>query len=458
MKRLPALSLRIRLVLWTVALEAILLLLLAGLFFVIVQRLQNQEITNMLRLGASQLSAATEVTSGQYVVEPEDKAVLAAEGVLAWVLNPDHTVMQTIGAAQSVPLPNPLPPINEFRTMILSDGAAVRLFVAALHGESQPLGTLVVALPLSKSQNFQRQILLNLSIVIPIMLLLSIIGGLFLAKRALAPISAITQTARHISVADLSQRLQLNLPNDELGRLAHTFNAMLDRLDRAFQREQQLTADVAHELRTPLALLKTQVSLARSRPRPVAVLLEMMTDMEGDVDRMTRLVEQILTLARVEQNALSAHKPVALDEMVRDLMEQFYLFAEQQGITLKLELTTQADLSLQGDSEQLRQVFANLIENAIKYTKAGGTVTVSGKQSDHQLTISVRDSGVGIPAEHLPYLFDRFYRVDSARTLSGFGLGLAIAQAIIQAHGGQIMVSSAVNLGTTFTVMLPIQE
>jgi len=334
----------------------------------------------------------------------------------------------------------------------------VRLFVAALHEESQPLGTLVVALPLSKSQNFQRQILLNLSIVIPIMLLLSIIGGLFLAKRALAPISAITQTARHISVADLSQRLQLNLPNDELGRLAHTFNAMLDRLDRAFQREQQLTADVAHELRTPLALLKTQVSLARSRPRPVAVLLEMMTDMEGDVDRMTRLVEQILTLARVEQNALSAHKPVALDEMVRDLMEQFYLFAEQQGITLKLELTTQADLSLQGDSEQLRQVFANLIENAIKYTKAGGTVTVSGKQSDHQLTISVRDSGVGIPAEHLPYLFDRFYRVDSARTLSGFGLGLAIAQAIIQAHGGQIMVSSAVNLGTTFTVMLPIQE
>ncbi len=257
---------------------------------------------------------------------------------------------------------------------------------APLTEGTRNLGTLILAIPLRDSQTIMRQILLGLAIAIPVVLGLSAVGGLFLAGRALQPVAAITHTAQQINAADLSQRLDLDLPDDEIGELAHTFNEMLARLERAFQRERQLTSDVSHELRTPLGMLKTQLSLARSRPREADALLEMMAAMEGDVDRMTRLIEQMLTLARVEQRGLTDFAPVALDSLLREVVAQLQPNAVASKVDLQLEIPPQVDLTVPGDAERLRQVFTNLVENGLKYTPAGGQVTVncfSSLANDH---------------------------------------------------------------------------
>ncbi|MEZ4865245.1 MAG: ATP-binding protein [Caldilineaceae bacterium] len=448
-------SLRLRLVLWAVTLEAILLLVLGGVLLFVVQKLENQQVKDTLRLAASQLNAVIDVRDGQYAIEPADITALRRQDILAWALTGEGKLILTIGAADQWPLPTTLPDFGQFADVTLPDGAKARLLTAPFEENGQILGTLVLALTLRDSQEVLRLILLSLAIAIPVALILSLAGGLFLAGRALAPVSTITAMAQQISAADLSQRLQLDLPNDEIGQLAHTFNAMLERLDQAFQRERQLTADVSHELRTPLAMLKTQLSLARSRPREVSTLQEMMADMEGDVDRMTRLIEQMLMLAVMEQGEALPSAPVALTPLLTQVVAQLAPVAAAKGVILQYDLS--ATTPLQGDGHSLGQVFTNLLENAIKYTPTGGQVTLCAAQEDGQIRVTVIDSGIGIAAEHLPHLFKRFYRADPARTREsgGFGLGLAISRAIVQLHGGQIDVQSIAGQGATFTVSLP---
>lgn len=456
----PLRSLRVRLVLWTVAVEAALLLVFTVVLVVILHNTQNQQIEETLRLSATQLNAVVDANDTGYYVSAGETADLRSRGVLAWILTPQGTVGLTVGDAEHYSLPVPLPPPEQLTEATLANGEPVRLLVTPLQEGSHRLGTVVVALSLRESRTFINQILLSLALAIPIILALSVVGGLFLANRALAPVAVITTTARQISAADLSQRLNLNLPDDEIGQLAQTFDTMLARLDAAFQRERQLTSDVSHELRTPLGMLKTQLSLARSRPRDTATLLQMMAEMEGDVDRMTRLIEQLLTLARIEQKGPVALAPVDLGQLLATLAAQLQLSAQERQVTLNLTLPPQVNLHLNGDEEQLRQVFANLVENALKYTPVGGQVNVTTGRHWQEIFVSVTNTGPGIAPEHLPHLFERFYRVDSARTreTGGFGLGLAIAQAIVHAHHGQIETDSRANVGTTFTVTLPAQD
>ncbi|MEJ2750857.1 MAG: HAMP domain-containing protein, partial [Anaerolineae bacterium] len=329
-------KLRTRLVLWTVALEALLLVAFAVVFLFVLRNGQNQQIDETLRLGATQLNAVVDVRNGQYTVTAAETADLRARNLMAWILAPGGQTALTIGSAGDYPVPSTLPPTGQTLDSTLPDNAPIRLLVVPLSEGSNNLGTIVLALPLGDSQALLRQILLGFAVAIPLMLGLSAVGGLFLAGRALQPVATITQTAQQISAADLSQRLDLDLPPDEIGELAHTFNEMLARLERAFERERQLTSDVSHELRTPLGMLKTQLSLARSRPREAAVLLAMMADMEDDVDRMTAQIEQMLTLARVEQRGLGEFAPVALDDLLNDITDQLQPKAAAGQVTLRL--------------------------------------------------------------------------------------------------------------------------
>jgi heavy metal sensor kinase len=338
----------------------------------------------------------------------------------------------------------------------LTNGEPLRLLATSLsEGEGQQ-GTTIVAKSLRDSQEFVRQVMLSLAIAVPVLLLLSGAGGLFLANRALAPVATITRTARQMSAEDLSRRLALQLPNDEIGELAHTFDAMLERLETAFQRERQLTADVSHELRTPLGVLKTQLSLARSRPRDADTLLRMMTDMEGDVDRMTRLTEQMLILTRVEQGGLVDLQPLDLGELLESVVESWEPKAQDCNVQIAFKKDGQLALPMKGDADRLYQVFSNLIDNAIKYTSPKSIVRITTNRNETEIKVLITDSGVGIAPEHLPHVFERFYRADSSRIIGGFGLGLAISHAIVQAHGGKLEVESKVGQGTTFTVLLPI--
>lgn len=317
---------------------------------------------------------------------------------------------------------------------------------------------IVLGYSVDDSRAFLQQVAGGFAVAIPIMLLLSAGGGLFLANRALTPVTQITETARRISAEDLSRRIQLDLPQDEIGELAQTFNAMLERLERAFQRERQLTTDASHELRTPLGMLKMQLSLARSRPREAAELLTMIQAMEGDVDRMTRLVEQLLTLARVEQPGLMNFSPCDIGKLLRELGEQYQAMADEKAI--EMVILAEGNLTVACDPDKLRQALANLMDNAIKYTPERGKVRVEVARQVGHIEMTIVDTGVGIAPQHLLHLFERFYRVDSARTntTGGFGLGLPIVKAIIDAHGGQIQIHGELHVGTTISISLPTSD
>ncbi len=444
--------LRVRLVLWTVALEMVLLLTFAVILLLFLKNQQDNQIEDTLRLSGAQLRSVADSQDGIYAVPDDVIAQLTRREISLWILDGQGEVRFRTGEAQNFALPDDLPAQGVFRDVTLGGEENVRLYIVPL-AEAD----IVLAYSVDDSRAFLQQVAGGLAVAIPIMLLLSAGGGLFLANRALTPVTQITETARRISAEDLSRRIQLDLPEDEIGELAQTINAMLDRLDRAFQRERQLTTDVSHELRTPLGMLKMQLSLARSRPREAAELLTMMQAMEGDVDRMTRLVEQLLTLARVEQPRLMNFALCDVGELLRDLGKQYQAMADEKVV--EIVILAEDDLTLVADPDKLRQALANLMDNAIKYTPERGKVSVdAGRQVEpERIGITIADTGVGIAPKHLPHLFERFYRVDSARTSTtgGFGLGLPIVKAIIDAHGGQIQIHSELKVGTTISISLP---
>lgn len=288
----------------------------------------------------------------------------------------------------------------------------------------------------------------------PITLAIAAAGGLWLAGRVLSPIDDVTKMARRISAEDLSQRLELDLPDDEVGRLARTFDEMIARLDEAFRRQRQFTADASHELRTPLTVIKGQVDVALSQPRDGEGYREVLRSVNGEVDRLNRMVGSLLTLARADagQSILAADR-VNLGELVGDAVEQVRALAERKGLRIRVEPGPQIDL--EGDEDLLLQLVLNLLDNAIKFTPAGGDVTAGWRMEGDWAELWVRDTGTGIAEDQRERVFDRFHRVDSARGGGGAGLGLSICRWITEAHGGSIGVEGAVGQGTTVRVRLP---
>lgn len=449
-------SLRVRLGLWTVAIEVLLLLVLSVVLVMTIGRREYRSTADLLRLSADELNAVVDVYRGAYIVPSEDAGNVAARGVMAWITDADETVVTTTPDAAADAMPD-VPAADVVQQVALADGTRVYALRTALHEGDSVLGYLTVAVPVAESRQFVRHIWVALAIAIPLVLVLSLGGGWFLAGRALSPIARIADTALRISsVEDLSQRLQLDTSDDEIGVLAATFNGMLDRLEVAFQHDRRFTADASHELRMPLGLLKVQMSLARSKERSAAELKTMILDMEGDVDRMTRLVEQMLSLARMDQNAPLALHEVRLVDVIRPAVDDL-----RQSGQLPVPVVHSVgggDAKILGEAEPLERAFRNLLENAVKCTPSDGNVEVEIATDGRHVTVVVRDSGTGIPAEALPHLFERFYRVDDSRSRQsgGFGLGLAIVKSVVEAHQGTVRTQSEVGAGTVFTVRFPI--
>jgi signal transduction histidine kinase len=279
-------------------------------------------------------------------------------------------------------------------------------------------------------------------------------GGLaayFLARRALAPIDTITKTARRISGHDLSARLGLPVGDDEVGRLASTFDEMLQRLDDSFQRERRFTADASHELRTPLAAMEAILDVVRAEPREPVQYVEALDDLAHETARLRALVDDLLRLARGGSEATSFEK-VDLAVLMEDVVDARRPLAE--GKDLSLDCAVEKDLTISGDTDSLIRLFVNLLDNALKFTEHGG-VKVTARAAGETAVVDVIDTGVGIPASDLDTIFERFSRGDSSRTTPGSGLGLALARQIAEAHGGTLTVASAEGEGSTFTVTLP---
>jgi signal transduction histidine kinase len=258
-------------------------------------------------------------------------------------------------------------------------------------------------------------------------------GGYFLAAHAIAPIDRITRMAGDISASDLSVRLKLPATDDEVGRLAKTFDGMLVRLDDSFKRERRFVADASHELRTPLTVMQVILSVMREKRRTAEDYDQALTDLSDEADRMRVLVEDLLLLARGSAPAPKSVEAVHVSDLLQSLGDSLRPVAEQRGLSLICDCVP--GLILQGDTDTLLRLFLNLLDNALKYT-LHGIIVVHAERYTSNLRVTFNDTGPGIAPEHLQYVFDRFYRADPSRTISGSGLGLAIAQDIAQAYGG----------------------
>lgn len=283
--------------------------------------------------------------------------------------------------------------------------------------------------------------------------LLAFLGGLVLARRALAPVGAMTERARTITAERLTERLPIENPRDELGQLATVFNEMISRLERSFDQLRRFTADASHELRTPLTAIRSVGEVGLAERRDEAGYREIVGSMLEEVDRLTRLTDGLLTLSRGDAGRLKLdRRPIDLALIARDVATHLAVLAEDKGQTL--EVKAQAPVVADVDAVVLRQALTNLVDNAIKYGPENSRVTISIAQQQGGALISVTDEGPGVPAEHREHVFERFYRVDPARPRGGAGLGLSIAKAAVEAHGGSLDLAPE-DGGSTFRISLP---
>jgi two-component system OmpR family sensor kinase len=339
-----------------------------------------------------------------------------------------------------------------------------RLLIQSQLSTSNEAGVpLIVQVAVSLADRDQSLVTLgNLLIVGSSLVVIAAFGiGWALAGLTLRPISRLRQTAQAIGAErDFGRRVDYTGgPNDEIGQLAATFNDMLTELQAAYlhveetlQAHRRFVADASHELRTPLTTLRGNIELLQREP-PISGedRTDVLADMVDETERLMRLVHELLALARADARRPLQHEPVQLKPLLEDVRQQVKLLAPRRAIIYQAD----PEMTVIGDGDALRQVLLALLDNAVKYTPPEATVTISAAQHDGQITIQVSDDGPGIAPEHLPHLFDRFYRGDATRTSSGTGLGLAIADELTKAQHGTITVESKPGEGSTFTLIFP---
>jgi len=344
-----------------------------------------------------------------------------------------------------------------YETLTLSgvSTSPVRLLTLPVIERGRIIHLVQVAMPLESAETARARFLFILLGLAPVALGGAGIGGWFLARRALAPVDAMVETARKIGVEDLSRRIEVTTSNDELGRLAAVLNDMLARLERSFTAVRHFSADAAHELRTPLTILKGELEVALRSASTEPEYQRVLTSCLEEVDRLSAMVEDLLFLARSDSGSIKlAQTRVNLAEVLDEVTPALRALSESMRISFTA--TAPSVAWVQGNGPMLFRLIFNLGENAIKYTPVGGTVEIVLSQDSTTATLAVRDTGPGIASEEQARIFDRFYRGDPARGRGGIGLGLALARSIALIHGGQVTVESELGRGSCFRVELPL--
>jgi heavy metal sensor kinase len=463
MRRWRPRSIRLRLTLWHAGALSAVLIGYAGFVFLFLRQ---------------QLSAELDHNLHEDFELAEESLTIGADGNVRWIsgpyrheeseADPSRWIEVWIGERlairypDSISVPVHIPAVPSaldlgFSSLELEGDRHVRV----LQQPHTVAGTAAIVRAVRSEETVNRELaalLLVLALGLPAAVGIAATGGYLIARRALAPVTRMAARARRITAERLQERLAVETPDDELGHLAATFNEMFARLERSFEQLRQFTADASHELRTPLTALRTvgEVGLRSARDEPH--LRDVIGSMLEEADRMTQLVESLLALARADSGQWPVSRETFdLPGLALEVVGHLGPLAEEKSQTLALTPRALA-LPVFADRTRLRQALINLIDNAVKYTPVGGTIRVDIRRQGAAAILEVIDSGPGIPEQHQPHVFDRFYRVDPsrARASGGLGLGLAIARWAVESQGGRIELESRVGQGSTFRVVLPL--
>jgi heavy metal sensor kinase len=431
-------SIRVRLTLWYAAALSAVLALYAGGVFVFLRASLSADLDRGLsddREVAEQMLERTPAGAVGWRAEPDDDDDEAVAGRWLEVRSPEGTLLYA--------RPSGIP--TDVRLRRLSgpytvDGLPVVIQVAR---SEEPL------------RRELRELLMIMGAGFPLAVAIASVGGYFLARRALAPLGRMADRARTITAERLGERLPVENSGDELGQLAAVFNDTFARLERSFEQLRRFTADASHELRTPLTAMRSVGEVGLREPRDTVAYREIIGSMLEEADRLGRLVEGLLTLSRADGGNVSLKREsVDLAELARDVAGHLGVLAEEKRQLFTVEASGPVPAWV--DRLVIRQALINLVDNAIKYTPPGGSVRIVVQDGGPGPTVDVADTGPGIPPEHRARLFDRFYRIDKARSrdLGGAGLGLSIARWAVEAHGGRIDLESVEGRGSTFRITL----
>lgn len=453
---------RVRLTAWYALLLAAIILALGA--FVVLQLRSDLQATvdREVRASATQIGQGY-MEEGNKDFRDVSNTVLSRGGSGAQVLNKNGHVL--VGFGDPVAL-KPMAPADARAAAVAGKNRVltVRLGVdreeyRAIISPVNRLGNrrvLVVAESLERVEESVHRVLILLLLAGPAALAATALGGWWLARRALLPVARMTSEAGEIGIDRLNERIAVPPNSDEIGQLAVTLNAMLDRLERGVEEKHRLIADASHELRTPLAAMRSELDVSLRNDDLSADAREVLESTREEVDRMSRTVDNLLTLARVDEGRLELLKTrVNLHEGIEAAVRPLRPLADAKR--LRLEVNGGSAWEVEADPQRLHQALTSMIENAIKFVQPGGEVEITAWGDDDEIGVTVKDNGPGIPADARQHVFDRFYRADPARgrEFGGSGLGLAICREVASAHGGRLWVESEEGKGSAFSLALP---
>ena len=452
-------TIKFRLTLWYLGVIVVLLIVFGGIAYILLSNNMHSNVDYLIRNVA--IAAEDRLQKGETDLIDERAAELQNQAIL--VYSSDGTMLKKYGAdiefADIDSFARQAYGKKDFYTdSVATNKTPVRFYATTFDAGSK--GQLVIVVGRSTAWigdalGTMREIL-GLSGLIVIVLAGA--GGLLLASRALKPVDNIIQTAQKIESSDLSQRIEVK-SKDELGRLATTLNRMIERLEASFVHQRQFTANVSHELRTPLAVIEAESTLALNRDRTTVEYKKSLELISQESAYMSSLIDKVLYFAR--SNAVTEalnFENINLGALVAELSSDVNVLTNEKD--LQFEIALPENISVKGDKMKLRQLFLSILENAISYTPRGGKISVNAIKRMDMAQIDISDTGMGIPPEHLPHIFERFYRAHHvhAGVDVGVGLGLSIAKTIAEIHHGNIEVESEVNKGSTFHVLLPLSD
>jgi signal transduction histidine kinase len=443
---------RLKLTIWYSALLASALILFSTAVYLLMAHALLDNLNASLRVRADQVATSAEVRSGQLGLSHRDEQ---SEGQFI-----PAALLGSTGRITSGPAPPSL------QTWLASHGdwlrpgfhatgvADFQVASRSIDRHGRVVGYVLVWQPREAADKARESLLLVILTMGPVLLVVAGLGGWALAGRALAPVVRVTETASVISGSDLSRRVDVGPTQDELSKLAATFNAMIDRLQSAVERERRFTADASHELRAPLAVIRAEATLALDRPRSPDEYQRALALIDDQAEAEQELITELLSLARADSASAGEGQIVPFNRAVAAAVEQSRLLREQAGVSIDVHMAE--DLPVKASLPLLTRAIRNIIDNAIRVSRPADTIRVQAWREGERVLMTVEDSGPGIPPEHQEHIFDPFYQISTARTPGeSHGLGLAICKRIVDAYGGHVEVNSIPGAGARFRIDLP---